>query len=592
MFTNKNKLIGFIALIVVVVLVASAAIALIADGSTKKALKDAQAKIDELNSALTGANADLDKAQKDLDDLKAQLANADKEIDGLDALVDKYQAILDSWTAANENHDVRKAIAKLSELRAKAEESLVFVDSAKVTELLDGRTLDEWYADSMYTIIRSADPYAGLTDFETLVNGLVENRADTTLDAMIEAVKEGGVTYDPDDKPGIDDCKEYLADHPVLQNTAKDYEGQIAELEAQYEAAKKAYYAAAFIAEVAKVDPAVDGNTYVTLDTDTTAVKAAWDALVAVCADEAEALALAGVQDAHDVWTADVEARLVQLADAKLAADDLNAQIAGVQVDATVATGDIIAKLKADVKAWGTTYKIVKTLEPLNWFVKDDEFDALDAAYAEKIAELEALYEKLLEALKDEKFVNINIDSVEAVENAEDAYEAVANYQDVEALLNLPVGTMQGHKDVIDDARAELEALLKRVNDLKDLIEKTYNAGFRATDLNDNLALIEAGLKALKDEGFDINVVVGEKHLGMVEVIRLYPAKYEADVVVMKAYNDAHATIKNDAEIAKLTAELDRLGAIISGNDLAAIEQLQDANYVAGLFAACLAAEK
>ena len=36
MFTNKNKLIGFIALIVVVVLVASAAIALIADSQLKQ----------------------------------------------------------------------------------------------------------------------------------------------------------------------------------------------------------------------------------------------------------------------------------------------------------------------------------------------------------------------------------------------------------------------------------------------------------------------------------------------------------------------------------------------------------------------------
>ena len=99
MFTNKNKLIGFIALIVVVVLVASAAIALIADGSTKKALKDAQAKIEELESALDGADSDLAAAEKALNDLKAQLATAEGNISGLEKLVEKYEELLSSWTA-------------------------------------------------------------------------------------------------------------------------------------------------------------------------------------------------------------------------------------------------------------------------------------------------------------------------------------------------------------------------------------------------------------------------------------------------------------------------------------------------------------
>ena len=44
MFTNKNKLIGFIALIVVVVLVGSAAIALIADNAVKNAAAELAAQ--------------------------------------------------------------------------------------------------------------------------------------------------------------------------------------------------------------------------------------------------------------------------------------------------------------------------------------------------------------------------------------------------------------------------------------------------------------------------------------------------------------------------------------------------------------------
>lgn len=570
MFTNKNKLIGFIALIVVVVLVASAAIALIADSSTKKALADAQAKIEELNSALTGANADLDKAQDALDDLKAQLANADKEIEGLGDLVDKYQAILDSWVSANENHDVRLAIEDLNELRAKAEESLVFVDSAKVTELLDGRTLDEWYADCMYTIIRSADPYAGLTDFETLVNGLVENRADTTLDAMIEAVKEGGVTYDPDDKPGIDACEDYLANHPVLQNTAKDYEGQIAELKAQYDAAKKAYFAEKFIAEVAKVDPAVDGNTYVTLDTDTTAVKAAWDELVAVCADEAEALALTGVQAAHDVWTA-VEARLVVLANAKVAADDLNAKIAGVTVEATVATGDIIKALKADVAAWGTTYAIDKTLEPLNWFVNDDAFAALDAAYAEAIANLKALHDALLEALKAEDFVHITINSEAAVKAAEDAYYAVAKYQDVEALVDCN-GTMAEHKAAIDAAKALLAEKLALVNEIRALIDAMEKAGYTevlVSVLEQNIAVIDAKVALFltdADNAIEHLNTADKNYVEALEAVRLYDNRAKALDMIETVQNeyfpvnvyDAASQLRTLVDTAATEADIDK----------------------------------
>ena len=431
MFTNKNKLIGFIALIVVVVLVASAAIALIADSSTKKALADAQAKIEELESALDGADADLDKAEKALADLKAQLSTANGKLDVLEDLTEKYEELISSWTATTPA--IRAFIQE--EINPVYDEMLAAINSGYVDGVSAENVLNE-KMDLVIWALRSADLTAVRAELEKNEEEFNDLRLDLTLDAMIEEVKKDGVTYDPDDKPGIDACEDYLANHPVLQNNAtKDYEGQIADLKAQYDAAKKAYFAEKFIAEVAKVDPAVDGNTYVTLDTDTTAVKAAWDELVAVCADEAEALALTGVQAAHDVWTK-VEARLVVLANAKVAADDLNAKIAGVTVEATVATGNIIAQLKADVAAWGTTYAIDKTLEPLNWFVNDDAFAALDAAYAEKIAELKALHDALLEALKAEDFVHITINSEEAVKAAEDAYNAVAKYQDVEALVD------------------------------------------------------------------------------------------------------------------------------------------------------------
>ena len=564
MFTNKNKLIGFIALIVVVVLVASAAIALIADSSTKKALADAQAKIEELESALNGADADLDKAEKALADLKAQLSAANGKLDVLEDLTEKYEELISSWTATTPA--IRAFIQE--EINPVYDEMLAAINSGYV----DGVSAEDVLNEKMDLVIwalRSADLTAVRAELEKNKAKFDELRLDLTLDAMIEEVKKDGVTYDPDDKPGIDACEDYLANHPVLQNNAtKDYEGQIADLKAQYDAAKKAYFAEKFIAEVAKVDPAVDGNTYVTLDTDTTAVKAAWDELVAVCADEAEALALTGVQAAHDVWTK-VEARLVQLANAKVAADDLNAKIAGVTVEATVATGNIIAQLKADVAAWGTTYAIDKTLEPLNWFVNDDAFAALDAAYAEKIAELKALHDALLETLKAEDFVHITINSEEAVKAAEDAYNAVAKYQDVEALVDCN-GTMAEHKAAIDAAKALLAEKLTLVKEIRDLIDAMEKAGYTevlVSVLEQNIAVIDAKV-ALFLQGAD-NVIehlntADKNYVEALESVRLYDNRAKAlDMIetVQNAYfpvnvYDAASQLRTLVDTAESEAEI------------------------------------
>ena len=566
MFTNKNKLIGFIALIVVVVLVASAAIALIADSSTKKALADAQAKIEELESALNGADADLDKAEKALADLKAQLSAANGKLDVLEDLTEKYEELISSWTATTPA--IRAFIQE--EINPVYDEMLAAINSGYV----DGVSAEDVLNEKMDLVIwalRSADLTAVRAELEKNKEEFNDLRLDLTLDAMIEEVKKDGVTYDPDDKPGIDACEDYLANHPVLQNNAtKDYEGQIADLKAQYDAAKKAYFAEKFIAEVAKVDPAVDGNTYVTLDTDTTAVKAAWDELVAVCADEAEALALTGVQAAHDVWTK-VEARLVQLANAKVAADDLNAKIAGVTVEATVATGDIIKALKADGAAWGTTYAIDKTLEPLNWFVNDDAFAALDAAYAEKIAELKALHDALLEALKAEDFVHITINSEEAVKAAEDAYNAVAKYQDVEALVDCN-GTMAEHKAAIDAAKALLAEKLALVKEIRDLIDAMEKAGYTevlVSVLEQNIAVIDAKV-ALFLQGAD-NVIehlntADKNYVEALESVRLYDNRAKAlDMIetVQNAYfpvnvYDAASQLRTLVDTAKTEAEIDK----------------------------------
>ena len=196
MFTNKNKLIGFIALIVVVVLVASAAIALIADSSTKKALADAQAKIEELESALNGADADLDKAEKALADLKAQLSAANGKLDVLEDLTEKYEELISSWTATTPA--IRAFIQE--EINPVYDEMLAAINNGYV----DGVSAEDVLNEKMDLVIwalRSADLTAVRAELEKNKEEFNDLRLDLTLDAMIEAVKEGGVTYDPDDKP-------------------------------------------------------------------------------------------------------------------------------------------------------------------------------------------------------------------------------------------------------------------------------------------------------------------------------------------------------------------------------------------------------
>lgn len=595
MFTNKNKLIGFIALIVVIVLVASTAIALIADNAIKNAQAEADAEITKLTetiakleNALKGANTDLDAAEKALADLKSQLATANGNIAGLETIVANYQTIIDSWTKTTP--EIQGFI--VSEVNPAYDEMIAAVNAGYVENI----TVEDVISEKMDLVIwalRSSDLAGVRAQLQDNINAFNDIRLDLELDRLIALVKEGGVTYRPDDdKAGIVACEDYLAAHPVLQNNAtKDYEGQIAELNALYEAAKKAYLADEFIKAVAAIDPAVDGNSYVTLNTDTTAVKAAWNALVGACVDEAEALALTGVQAAHNVWTA-VEDRLVVLADAQSAAKNINDLIDAVVVATDVATGDKLADLRTKIATWSATYAIVKADEPLNWYVNDDALAALEADYADKLEALKELYKALVDALADPNFTTITVDSLAAIDAAQDAFDAVKVYADVEELLGLANGTMAGHQAAIDAARDAYEALVKKINDLKDLIKKTYDAGFKAADLNTNLALIEAGLVDLTNEGHDINVVIGAEYLAMVEVIRLYPAKYQADVVVAAAYNAARATVVKDADLQKLSAELERLDAIIGGTDKAEIEKLHNDAYVAGLFATALNAEK
>ncbi len=590
MFTNKNKLIGFIALIVVIVLVASTAIALIADNAVKKAQAEADAKIAELENALTGANTDLEAAEKALEELKTQLAAANGNISGLQTLVEGYQTIIDNWTKTTPT--IRAFIS--TEIKPVYDDMIAAIEAGFVAD----KTVDDVRNEEMDLVIwalRSSDLTDVRAELEKNVAAFDAIRLDKELDRLIAAVKVDGVTYRPDDdRAGIDACEEYLANHPVLQNNpTKDYEGQIAELNAQYDAAKKAYLADEFIKAVNNLNYAVNdnGDSYVTLGTDTTAVKAAWDALVGACTDETEALALTGVQAAHDTWTA-VENRLVVLGNAKTAADEINELIAEVVVATDLATGVKLDNLTTKIETWSSDYAIVEAVEPDNWFINDDALQALKEAYQTKINELQELYDKLLEALEDPNFTTITVESGSAIDAAQDAHDAVDVYGDVEALLELPAGTIADHQATIDAAKDAYDALMKKINDLKELIEKTYNAGFRAADLNTNLALIEAGLEDLTNDGHDINVVVGAEHLGMVDVIRLYPAKNQADVVVSTAYVAAHGTVTNDADLAKLSAVLDNLNGIIAGTDKAEIEKLHDDAYVAGLFAAALATEK
>ncbi len=537
MFTNKNKLIGFIALIVVVVLVGSAAIALIADNAVKNAAAElaAQAAKEAEDRAKAEAQTEIKKLNDTIADLQkllaaaeGNLADANEEIADLAAKLEGVMN-LDPW-----NEATKHVVAKLGELLAKYETVEGYYDLVSADAV---KSLKTAYDNAYWAIVRSssvADMDKVLADFDASLEAFNATRYDVILAGKIEAVKAEGVIF-PEDVAGTEDAQTYydsfLNNQVVIDKFVElGLDKELAKLWAALDADEEADLAAAFIAAVEAIE------TPVTLATTTTAAEDAWTAYVAVLeSDDVHSAAVVAARATLDTYNA----RLVELAAAKAEADVINAKIAAVVVEAHSNTKATLDAIKAEIAAWVATYKTNDCDANYN-MVNHDALQAHYDAYAVKVADVTALYEAFKAAV--EAIGNITPNSKALLDAAHAAYDAVKN-TDADAMIPTATpNTVAELKAVLDSKQATYDEIIDLIAKIRAEIDRLYAADPNVTH-DEIKALDEMIITLTHTYGQDL-AVIGEDYIARYNVVVLIPHKNDAmekvHVIYMELYNAAN----------------------------------------------------
>lgn len=593
MFTNKNKLIGFIALIVVIVLVASAVIAVLLDGAVKKAQEEANKEIEALNATiakletlLSATEKDVEAAEKALTDLKNQLTSTGADLDAAEKLIAKYEELIDAWTKATP--EVNEAVIAINAAYASLLESKDLLPADALVGLEDARM------DAIYGAIRSADPKAVADNFvNDVVAGIEDQRYDNALKALIEAVKENGVTY-PEDVEGIAGVDAYVEELKALANAdvvlkALEDAGLLAEVEQLHVDLKKDHLddiAAEFIAKVEAIE------TPITLNSEAAIVDAiaALDALLSKCDEYGmhDHMNRADVVAAIDTVKG-YNNRLDVLKAAKVEADAINDRIAAQTVAADIATRDAIAQLKADIAVWESKYAI----DDANRYLVND-VTGLETAYAAKLAELQALYDAFKAAV--EAIGTVTVESKPAIDAAWTAYDAVKGFTDADVVLGLVTPNTVGELHaVLVAAQADYDALIALIAEIRAEIDRLHG-----NDPAVSYAEVDA-LNAKCDQlvalGFELTVINTETvdYVAKLEEVRLIPVKNEVIDKIHAVYVDYyadHATSDRDVLVRLAQSYADQKAYVNGLSDKAAILACGETSYITGLFDQCLTSEK
>lgn len=450
MFTNKNKLIGFIALIVVVVLVASAAIALIADSQLKQnaaetnaqlqaKLDKLQAELDAANSKLNGAQGDLDAAESTIATLKSELAAAKSDLasakgDLTDAknrvkeLEDKLLELITNWAAATP--EVHEAVQAIGASYEAALLNAYLLPNGALDNLNDVKM------DAIYAAIRSTstDELDAVVDgFNAAIAEIEKDRFDNVLRDMIDAVLVDGVTH-PEDVDGVKACEDYLAS--FVGNTAVydkfvalGLDVEVAGLRTALNADEKKDLGDAFVAAVALIPE------YVQL-TDAGVVEAARDAYKALN-DKYPVVAgeRADVDEAFGKLL-DAEQRLLELpaiiADAEAINALIESAIAAAKADS--ATRDVIVTIGNKIAAWEANEN---SNDPVWNLIDRQGYETLKGLYAKAIADLEGLFNEFKAAV--EAIGNVTPNSGDAINAAHDADAALVANTEFKELLGATI---------------------------------------------------------------------------------------------------------------------------------------------------------
>ena len=276
MLKNKNTVIVFVSVVVILVLGISVAFQSAsinemktANGVAQDRINTLYGQIDSLNSALGDTSANVEKYKGELEKNKQELEKNKSEVEKNKQEIKKYQEILTVWNDASQN--VRSAIEKVTNSYSQlVGDAHLYPDGA-----LDGTY--EKMMDTVYAIIRSTNPQNVADDFVTALKSLNSKRFDVIMQEKINAVKAGGVIF-PEDVKGYEEAMVYynsFADNSDIMLTFAEM-GFDAELDSIFEmldADEERDLAEAFVSEVEAVDLPL------TLSTSLKDAMLAWDAL-------------------------------------------------------------------------------------------------------------------------------------------------------------------------------------------------------------------------------------------------------------------------------------------------------------------------
>ena len=540
MITNKIKLIFFIVALAIVALGVSSFLALKSIEDAKIENENAKFKIEELNNSLNA--------------LQSALENTNDEISDHEERIKKYQEIISAWSKATP--DVNNAVKKIMS---------AYEDVAKNSRLFPKdkiKGLEDNMMNAVYSVIRSTDPQSLADNFVKTITQLNESRYDNIIKSKITQIKKDGVTF-PEDTKAINELRAYY--NSFLENSAviesfkvMGLDKEIASLEAQLDADEENDLAKAFEKTVSEIKTPITLATV--LDTANTAWKTLYNALEK---DDKLAENTAKARALLDTYTV----RINQLKLAKEKANAINSKISALKIYADIATKNMISSLEAEISAWIKEFQI----DDANMSLVND-LTPLKKAYEKAIADLRTLYEAYKRAV--EGIGKVNVGSKPLIDAALNAYEAIKEFKDTNALLSLEKeNTVEALFDTLQRALYSYNYRVELIDSIRTEIDRIHSADPDVS--HEDIAKLNLKVEELLAIETSINVINEGKtnYVALLEEARLLPYKNEAFVVVKTTYDTYYEQANNDRTLILALVE-------IKDNSLKAIENAKSTDEI------------
>ncbi|MBO5715380.1 MAG: hypothetical protein J6S23_03175 [Clostridia bacterium] len=257
MLKNKNTVIVFVSVVVILVLGISVAFQSAAIKEVKTANNEAQDKIDVLYGHIDTLNSALDDTSNDVEKYKQELEKNKTEVEKNKQELKKYQEILNAWNDASPK--VRAEVEKVTDAYGElVENSHLYPEN-----VLDGAY--EKMMDTVYAIIRSTTPQKLADDFVKELNSLNPTRFDVIMQGKIDSVKADGLLF-PEDVAGYENALAYynsFAGNPAVLHTfaEKGFDKELADIFAMLDADEEKDLAKNFVDEVTAIDLPITATT-------------------------------------------------------------------------------------------------------------------------------------------------------------------------------------------------------------------------------------------------------------------------------------------------------------------------------------------